>query len=311
MNTPMSPTHGFPSTNAPPTPLQRSSLKADPHPHAFTEDDLHDIHAKLRARDPPQQTDLDHDLLRSTYYGRRLYPTFDPSYLHACPMRFIRQFEYTAQHNNLPVKAWAKRLNACLHGAAADWAFDEQPLEVPVMAWEKRKRQFLDWALLPAEQEVRRQRLIRFFQTEGDLSSDFAKAFEEHAVGLRDYREDVWVRKCVANMRPAVRTALAEMFPEAMPARFRDLRDALYAADWDLYEVASAPLKVAREPSRSSMCSDLRLSGALTPSNTRVRRQTSSPSSSASLGVAELIRMLTRLSEKERALVMVALERMS
>ncbi|KAJ2520229.1 hypothetical protein GGH20_004477, partial [Coemansia sp. RSA 1937] len=98
-------------------------------------------------------------------YGRRVYPEFDPSIMGACAVRFIRQFEHSAQHNGLPAKMWAKRLDACLHGRAEDWAFDECPLELPNGMWEARKRQFLDWALLPAEQEIRRQRLLRFYHS--------------------------------------------------------------------------------------------------------------------------------------------------
>ncbi|KAJ1788001.1 hypothetical protein LPJ62_003098 [Coemansia sp. RSA 2167] len=189
----------------------------------------------------------------------------------ACAVRFIRQFEHSAQHNGLPAKMWAKRLDACLHGRAEDWAFDECPLELPNGMWEARKRQFLDWALLPAEQEIRRQRLLRFYHSESDMSIDFAYTFEEAARGLRDYKEDVWVRKCIANLQPSIRSALFELWPDGLPVRFRDLRDSLYAVDWSLYETASASLKVVkcgapfvydscsqaeRSPaSRASMCS--------------------------------------------------------
>ncbi|KAJ2574059.1 hypothetical protein GGH19_004115 [Coemansia sp. RSA 1807] len=204
-------------------------------------------------------------------YGRRVYPEFDPSIMGACAVRFIRQFEHSAQHNGLPAKMWAKRLDACLHGRAEDWAFDECPLELPNGMWEARKRQFLDWALLPAEQEIRRQRLLRFYHSESDMSIDFAYTFEEAARGLRDYKEDVWVRKCIANLQPSIRSALFELWPDGLPVRFRDLRDSLYAVDWSLYETASASLKVVkcgapfvydscsqaeRSPaSRASMCS--------------------------------------------------------
>ncbi|KAJ2135022.1 hypothetical protein IW136_004435, partial [Coemansia sp. RSA 678] len=162
-------------------------------------------------------------------YGRRAYPEFDPSIMGACAVRFIRQFEHSAQHNGLPAKTWAKRLDACLHGRAEDWAFDECPLELPNGMWEARKRQFLDWALLPAEQEIRRQRLLRFYHSESDMSIDFAYTFEEAARGLRDYKEDVWVRKCIANLQPSIRSALFELWPDGLPVRFRDLRDSLYA----------------------------------------------------------------------------------
>ncbi|KAJ2143425.1 hypothetical protein GGH15_003339 [Coemansia sp. RSA 562] len=204
-------------------------------------------------------------------YGRRVYPEFDPSIMGACAVRFIRQFEHSAQHNGLPAKMWAKRLDACLHGRAEDWAFDECPLDLPNGMWEARKRQFLDWALLPAEQEIRRQRLLRFYHSESDMSIDFAYTFEEAARGLRDYKEDVWVRKCIANLQPSIRSALFELWPDGLPVRFRDLRDSLYAVDWSLYETASASLKVVkcgapfvydscsqaeRSPaSRASMCS--------------------------------------------------------
>ncbi|KAJ2484082.1 hypothetical protein IWW47_005725, partial [Coemansia sp. RSA 2052] len=141
--------------------------------------------------------EFDYDsAVRASYFGRRIYPSFDPSHIHVCPIRFIRQFEHAAQHNGLQMKAWAKRLNSCLQGRAEDWAFDECPLEVSGgMSWDTRKRQFLDWALLPAEQELRRQRLLRFYQLESDLSIDYVYSFEEAARGLRDYKEDVWVRK--------------------------------------------------------------------------------------------------------------------
>ncbi|KAJ1854094.1 hypothetical protein GGH12_004334 [Coemansia sp. RSA 1822] len=179
-------------------------------------------------------------------YGRRAYPEFDPSIMGACAVRFIRQFEHAAQHNGLHAKMWAKRLDACLHGRAEDWAFDECPLELPNSMWEARKRQFLDWALLPAEQEIRRQRLLRFYHSESDMSIDFAYTFEEAARGLRDYKEDVWVRKCIANLQPSIRSALFELWPDGLPVRFRDLRDSLYAVDWSLYETASASLKVVK-----------------------------------------------------------------
>ncbi|KAJ1732838.1 hypothetical protein LPJ61_001863 [Coemansia biformis] len=191
--------------------------------------------------------DFDYEgAVRASYYGRRVYPSFDPAYPRACPMRFIRQFEHTAQHNGLHMRAWAKRLDSCLHGRAEDWAFDESPLEMTGTSWDLRKRQFLDWALLPAEQELRRQRLLRFYQAESDLSIDFVYTFEEAAVGLRDYREDVWARKCIANLLPPIRSSLFEFWTEKLPIRFRDLRDSLYAVDWNLYEAASAPLRVVR-----------------------------------------------------------------
>ncbi|KAJ1885964.1 hypothetical protein LPJ66_009865 [Kickxella alabastrina] len=41
-----------------------------------------------------------------------------------------------------------------------------------------------------------------------------------------------------------IRTALFELWPDGLPVRFRDLRDSLYAVDWNLYEAASVPLKV-------------------------------------------------------------------
>ncbi|KAJ2540401.1 hypothetical protein EV175_006238, partial [Coemansia sp. RSA 1933] len=166
--------------------------------------------------------------------------------MHECPIKFVRQFEHAAQHNGLSMKMWAKRLNSCLYGRAADWAFDECPLELAGFSWDTRKRQFLDWALLPAEQELRRQRLLRFIQTEADLSIDFVYSFEEAARGLRDHKEDVWVRKCIANLLPPLRSALFELWPEGLPVRFRDLRDSLYAVDWNLYEAASTPLRVVK-----------------------------------------------------------------
>ncbi|KAJ2397310.1 hypothetical protein GGI05_000706 [Coemansia sp. RSA 2603] len=183
---------------------------------------------------------------RASYFGRRVYPTYDPSHTNACPLRFIKQFEHAAQHNGLQPKAWAKRFNSCLYGRAADWAFDESPLEVSGHSWDMRKKQFLDWALLPAEQELRRQRLLRFYQAESDLSIDYVYSFEEVARGLRDFKEDVWVRKCIANLVSPIRTALFELWPDGLPVRFRDLRDSLYAVDWGLYEAASIPLKVVR-----------------------------------------------------------------
>ncbi|KAJ2797146.1 hypothetical protein H4S07_006020, partial [Coemansia furcata] len=184
--------------------------------------------------------------VRASYFGRRIYPSFDPSHIHVCPIRFVKQFEHAAQHNGLQMKAWAKRFNSCLQGRAEDWAFDECPLEVSGMSWDTRKRQFLDWVLLPAEQELRRQRLLRFYQLESDLSIDFVYSFEEAARGLRDYKEDVWVRKCIANLLPPLRSALFELWPDGLPVRFRDLRDSLYAVDWSLYEAASVPLKVVK-----------------------------------------------------------------
>ncbi|KAJ2457512.1 hypothetical protein GGF42_002631, partial [Coemansia sp. RSA 2424] len=192
--------------------------------------------------------EFDYDsAVRASYFGRRIYPSFDPSHIHVCPIRFIRQFEHAAQHNGLQMKAWAKRLNSCLQGRAEDWAFDECPLEVSGgMSWDTRKRQFLDWALLPAEQELRRQRLLRFYQLESDLSIDYVYSFEEAARGLRDYKEDVWVRKCIANLMSPLRSALFELWPDGLPVRFRDLRDSLYAVDWNLYEAASVPLKVVK-----------------------------------------------------------------
>ncbi|KAJ2238201.1 hypothetical protein IWW45_000210 [Coemansia sp. RSA 485] len=183
---------------------------------------------------------------RASYFGRRAYPSFDPSHSNACPLRFVRQFEHAAQHNGLQQKAWTKRFNSCLYGRAEDWAFDECPLETSVSSWEVRKRQFLDWALLPAEQELRRQRLLRFYQAESDMSIDFVHSFEEVSRGLRDFKEDVWVRKCIANLVSPIRTALFELWPDGLPVRFRDLRDSLYAVDWSLYEAASVPLKVVR-----------------------------------------------------------------
>ncbi|KAJ2159345.1 hypothetical protein GGF46_003092 [Coemansia sp. RSA 552] len=207
--------------------------------------------------------------VRASYYGRRVYPSFDPSNPRACPVRFIRQFEHAAQHNGLHMKAWAKRLNSCLNGRAEDWAFDECPLELPGASWDTRKRQFLDWALLPAEQEIRRQRLLRFYQAEADLSIDFAYTFEEAARGLRDFKEDVWVRKCIANLLPPIRSALFELWPEGLPVRFRDLRDSLYAVDWSLYEAASVSLKVVRcgAPFVYEVCSQ----GTTTPQQTGSR----------------------------------------
>ncbi|KAI9474554.1 hypothetical protein LPJ78_003989 [Coemansia sp. RSA 989] len=179
-------------------------------------------------------------------YGKREYPDFDPAIVGSCPLKFIRQFEHAAIHNGLQQRAWAKRLDACLHGRAEDWSFDECPLEMPHVSWEVRKKQFLDWALLPAEQEIRRQRLLRFYHSESDLSIDFVYTFEEAARGLRDYKEDVWVRKCIANLQPSIRSALFELWPDGLPVRFRDLRDSLYAVDWGLYEAASASLKVVK-----------------------------------------------------------------
>ncbi|KAJ2784905.1 hypothetical protein H4R18_000830 [Coemansia javaensis] len=184
--------------------------------------------------------------VRASYYGRRIYPSFDPAVPRSCPVRFIRQFEHAAQHNGLRMKAWAKRLDSCLHGRAEDWAFDECPLEMAGTSWDARKQQFLDWALLPAEQELRRQRLLRFYQAESDLSIDFVYTFEEAALGLRDYKEDVWVRKCIANLLPPIRSGLFEFWAEGLPARFRDLRDSLYAVDWSLYEAASTPFRVVK-----------------------------------------------------------------
>ncbi|KAJ2326938.1 hypothetical protein IWW51_002019 [Coemansia sp. RSA 2702] len=196
---------------------------------------------------PPANGESDYDsAIRATYYGRRAYPEYDPANIGACPLRFIRQFEHAALHNGLHPRAWAKRLDSCLQGRAEDWAFDELPLEMPCSSWEVRRRQFLDWALLPAEQEIRRQRLLRFYHTESDLSLDFAYTFEEAARGLRDYKEDVWVRKCIANLQPPIRSALFELWPDGLPVRFRDLRDSLYAVDWSLYEAASASLKVVK-----------------------------------------------------------------
>ncbi|KAJ2521981.1 hypothetical protein GGI11_001860 [Coemansia sp. RSA 2049] len=229
-------------------------------------------YASLRqtARGEAQQSSMDIDYentVRASHYGRRLYPTFDPANIYDCPLRFIRQFEHTAQHNGLNMKMWARRFNSCLFGRAEDWAFEECPLELAGPSWDMRKRQFLDWALLPAEQELRRQRLLRFLQTEADLSIDFVYSFEEAARGLRDYKEDVWVRKCIANLLPPLRSALFELWPDGLPVRFRDLRDSLYAVDWNLYEAASTPLRVvkygtpyayeaySRSPAPSSMSS--------------------------------------------------------
>ncbi|KAJ2455212.1 hypothetical protein EV183_000947 [Coemansia sp. RSA 2336] len=192
----------------------------------------------------PEQTTREHE--DELAYGKREYPDFDPAIVGSCPLKFIRQFEHAAIHNGLQQRAWAKRLDACLHGRAEDWAFDECPLEMPQISWEVRKKQFLDWALLPAEQEIRRQRLLRFYHSESDLSIDFVYTFEEAARGLRDYKEDVWVRKCIANLQPSIRSALFELWPDGLPVRFRDLRDSLYAVDWGLYEVASASLKVVK-----------------------------------------------------------------
>ncbi|KAJ2344649.1 hypothetical protein GGF43_005403, partial [Coemansia sp. RSA 2618] len=322
-------------------------------------------------------------------YGRRAYPEFDPSTMGACAVRFIRQFEHAAQHNGLHTKLWAKRLDACLHGRAEDWAFEDSPLDMPHVMWEARKRQFLDWALLPAEQEIRRQRLLRFYHSEPDLSIDFAYTFEEAARGLRDYKEDVWVRKCIANLQPAIRSALFELWPDGLPVRFRDLRDSLYAVDWSLYEAASASLKVvkcgapfvydsysqaARTPtSRASTCSSAERSaqggrpslvlttsmqagscsppapspallptrrrrtgvGTMPPMQSRsmvaspVATASHSPAGSAgtpskwssdaskssgeasksSSGLFELITTLTRIPERERALITAALEK--
>ncbi|KAJ1819655.1 hypothetical protein GGH91_001968 [Coemansia sp. RSA 2671] len=231
--------------------------------HSDDSDDLENcvFHAHTSHHMPPLGCTLrtplrpDHNLgaefdyesaVRASYFGRRIYPSFDPSHIHTCPIRFVRQFEHAAQHNGLQMKAWAKRFNSCLQGRAEDWAFDECPLEVSGMSWDTRKRQFLDWALLPAEQELRRQRLLRFYQLESDLSIDFVYSFEEAARGLRDYKEDVWVRKCIANLLPPLRSALFELWPDGLPVRFRDLRDSLYAVDWNLYEAASVPLKVVK-----------------------------------------------------------------
>lgn len=196
---------------------------------------------------PPLDTDFDYDsAVRNSYYGRKTYPSFDPSLPQACPLQFVRHFEHAAQHNGLQTKCWSKRFNSCLFGRAEDWAFDECPIECGGSSWDIRKRQFLDWALLPAEQELRRQRLLRFYQLESDLSIDFVYSFEQVARGLRDYKEDVWVRKCIANLLPQLRSALFELWPEGLPVQFRDLRDSMYAVDWSLYEAASLPLKVAR-----------------------------------------------------------------
>ncbi|KAJ2710902.1 hypothetical protein H4R19_003512, partial [Coemansia spiralis] len=107
--------------------------------------------------------DMEYDYegtVRASYYGRRIYPSYDPANPRACPVRFIRQFEHAAQHNGLHMRAWAKRMDSCLHGRAEDWAFDECPLVMAGASWDARKHQFLDWALLPAEQELRRQRLM-------------------------------------------------------------------------------------------------------------------------------------------------------
>ncbi|KAJ2889122.1 hypothetical protein FB639_000134 [Coemansia asiatica] len=314
---------------------------------------------------------------RASYFGRRAYPSFDPSHTNACPLRFVRQFEHAAQHNGLQQKAWAKRFNSCLYGRAEDWAFDECPLEISGTSWDMRKRQFLDWALLPAEQELRRQRLLRFYQAESDMSIDFVHSFEEVARGLRDFKEDVWVRKCIANLVSPIRTALFELWPDGLPVRFRDLRDSLYAVDWSLYEAASVPLKVVRygtpyvyetytalpsqtPPSRVSTSSNERpqvysppapspapltsakkkrqalastmgmpsrgtpnpatASGTLSP-----RVSTESPSARTSLDIAraapnaaglnaglyELVNTLSRISERERSVIMVALEKMA
>ncbi|KAJ1934214.1 hypothetical protein GGF37_006450, partial [Kickxella alabastrina] len=204
-------------------------------------------HATGRTIRSPSHVGIEFDYesaARTLHYGRRMYPTFDPSHTQSCPLRFVRQFEHAAQHNGLHLKAWARRFNSCLHGKAEDWAFDECPLETTGLSWEVRCRQFLDWALLPAEQELRRQRLLRFYQAETDLSIDFVYSFEEASRGLRDYKENVWVRKCIANMVAPIRTALFELWPDGLPVRFRDLRDSLYAVDWNLYEAASVPLKV-------------------------------------------------------------------
>ncbi|KAJ1797593.1 hypothetical protein LPJ59_003039 [Coemansia sp. RSA 2399] len=200
-----------------------------------------------RTNNQPNGSDIDYEsTVRASNYGRRLFPSYDPANIHECPIKFVRQFEHTAQHNGLSMKTWAKRLNSCLFGRAEDWAFDDCPLELAGFSWDTRKRQFLDWALLPAEQELRRQRLLRFFQTEADLSIDFVYSFEEAARGLRDYKEDVWVRKSIANLLPPLRSALFELWPDGLPVRFRDLRDSLYAVDWNLYEAASTPLKVVK-----------------------------------------------------------------
>ncbi|KAJ2018027.1 hypothetical protein GGI14_002585 [Coemansia sp. S680] len=244
--------------------IESSSSSVDyRHHHSDDPDDMEScvFHAHASQHMPPLGCSLrtplrpDHHLgaefdyesaVRASYFGRRIYPSFDPSHIHVCPIRFIKQFEHAAQHNGLQMKAWAKRFNSCLQGRAEDWAFDECPLEVSGMSWDTRKRQFLDWVLLPAEQELRRQRLLRFYQLESDLSIDFVYSFEEAARGLRDYKEDVWVRKCIANLLPPLRSALFELWPDGLPVRFRDLRDSLYAVDWNLYEAASVPLKVVK-----------------------------------------------------------------
>ncbi|KAJ2851225.1 hypothetical protein IWW36_001246 [Coemansia brasiliensis] len=233
--------------------------KAKPHPNIkVSVEDTIDIPAHLMPPPPgypvkqcsrSDQTVEDHEHEGSAQllmYGQRAYPDFDPAIVGSCPVKFIRQFEHAAIHNGLQQRAWAKRLDACLHGRAEDWAFDECPLEMPQESWEVRKKQFLDWALLPAEQEIRRQRLLRFYHSESDLSIDFVYTFEEAARGLRDYKEDVWVRKCIANLQPSIRSALFELWPDGLPVRFRDLRDSLYAVDWGLYETASASLKVVK-----------------------------------------------------------------
>ncbi|KAJ2491633.1 hypothetical protein IWW37_002083 [Coemansia sp. RSA 2050] len=296
--------------------------------------------------------------VRASYFGRRIYPSFDPSHIHTCPIRFVRQFEHAAQHNGLQMKAWAKRFNSCLQGRAEDWAFDECPLEVSGMSWDTRKRQFLDWALLPAEQELRRQRLLRFYQLESDLSIDFVYSFEEAARGLRDYKEDVWVRKCIANLLSPLRSALFELWPDGLPVRFRDLRDSLYAVDWNLYEAASVPLKVVKfanmysppAPSpgypstklkkRSGLNSatastpnqpqqrlaaatshTLTSSGPTPPESSSNKPATSdaanssgrggSASNSSPAGLYDLMQTLSRISEKERSIIMVALEKIT
>ncbi|KAJ2795798.1 hypothetical protein H4R20_005751, partial [Coemansia guatemalensis] len=327
-------------------------------------------------------TEFDYEsAVRASYYGRRIYPSFDPADPRACPVKFIRQFEHAAHHNGLQLKAWARRLNSCLHGRAEDWAFGENPLEMTGTSWEVRKRQFLDWALLPAEQELRRQRLLRFYQAEADLSMDFVYTFEEAALGLRDYREDVWVRKCIANLLPPIRTGLFELWPDGLPVRFRDLRDSLYAVDWSLYEAASVPLKVVRcgapfvyeasgqalerqsrqqgASNRMSVCSTGPRSTGVSGSNgaqhthvyspppptpsilpTRRRRTAAgtftamqtrgvassppvtashSPSGSSdspshkttSAGIQELMSTLSRIPERERAMIMAALDKIA
>ncbi|KAJ2743672.1 hypothetical protein GGI20_003563 [Coemansia sp. BCRC 34301] len=287
--------------------------------------------------------------VRASYFGRRIYPSFDPSHIHVCPIRFVRQFEHAAQHNGLQMKAWAKRFNSCLQGRAEDWAFDECPLEVSGMSWDTRKRQFLDWVLLPAEQELRRQRLLRFYQLEPDLSIDFVYSFEEAARGLRDYKEDVWVRKCIANLLSPLRSALFELWPDGLPVRFRDLRDSLYAVDWSLYEAASVPLKVVKfgtpyvyPPTKLKQRSGLNSASAAASSQPQQRSlavtnhalasnaptppESSSnklPSSDAAnnvsrvssstppTGLYDLVQTLSRIPEKERSIIITALEKIT